>query len=294
MLLHRFMLRIVFIAALGTGLLSADDNLDRGIQLFGEKKYAEAKEFFTARIKENDKNAAAHYYLGRVFLALDDHNQAVDHLQTAVEINDTVAEYHFRLGQALGLKTQRSSLWKQAFLAAGVIKEFERTIALDSTHIGGHIGAGNYYLQAPALMGGNMDKAEKEAGILLKLSPQQGRMLLIRIYEKKQEFDLAEKEYETYAASFDDTTDPYQFFNSYGYFLLNRKQHDKAIEMFEKQVQLAPADANAYDSLGDGLRAAGKLSAALSAYEKALQIDPEYEPSQKKHDEVKKQLLKNE
>jgi D-alanyl-D-alanine carboxypeptidase len=104
--------------------------------------------------------------------------------------------------------------------------------------------------------------------------------------------DLAAKEYEIFAGSFNDSTDNYQFYNNYGYFLLKQKNYDKAISMFQKQVQLAPADANAHDSLGDGFRAAGKLDEALAEYGAALKIDPNFKASQEKYQEIKNQLSK--
>ncbi|MFQ6113336.1 MAG: tetratricopeptide repeat protein [bacterium] len=59
---------------------------------------------------------------------------------------------------------------------------------------------------------------------------------------------------------------------------------------FEKQVELAPTEVNPYDSLGDGYRAARRLQEAAEAYRKALQIDPEFEPSKKKLKEVLQKL----
>ncbi len=41
---------------------------------------------------------------------------------------------------------------------------------------GGHVGAANFYLQAPTIMGGNLAKARKEAELLLKLSEKHGRL----------------------------------------------------------------------------------------------------------------------
>ena len=58
------------------------------------------------------------------------------------------------------------------------------------------------------------------------------------------------------------------------------------IEKFEKQVELAPERANSYDSLGDGYRAAGRKEEAITAYKKAVEIDPEFSPSKKNLEEL--------
>ncbi len=289
----QFINMLLFVSIVSYSRLFAGDKLDPGIQLFNEKKYEQAKEFFKEKVKINEKDDAAYNYLGRCHLQLGAYENAVECCEKAVANNDKVADYHFWLGQALTVKLQNSNMFKRILLAPKVLDEFKKTVKLDSTHVGGHVYLGYYYLQAPALGGGDIKKAKNESAVLLKLDEKQGRLLLIQIYEKENKLDQAGKEYEIFENSFDDSTDNYQFYNNYGYFLLKQNKYDKAIAMFQKQVHLAPVDANAHDSLGDGFRAAGKLNEALSEYEAALKIDPNFKASQEKYKEIKKQLSKD-
>lgn len=64
--------------------------------------------------------------------------------------------------------------------------------------------------------------------------------------------------------------------NQFGYFLLNNKRINEAVEIFKLNVESYPNSANVYDSLGDALQAAGKKEEAIKSYEKALSIDPNY------------------
>lgn len=64
--------------------------------------------------------------------------------------------------------------------------------------------------------------------------------------------------------------------NQFGYFLLNNKKVNEAIEIFKLNVESYPNSANVYDSLGDALQTAGKKEEAIKSYEKALSIDPNY------------------
>jgi tetratricopeptide (TPR) repeat protein len=112
--------------------------------------------------------------------------------------------------------------------------------------------------------------------------------LMIDILVKEENFQLAEKKFEEYETTFNDSTDHYSFYNKYGYFLLNQKKYDKAIVMFKRQIALAPNEANPYDSLGDGYRAAGNISEAIAKYKKAFEIDPEMKVSEKKLKELQK------
>lgn len=73
-----------------------------------------------------------------------------------------------------------------------------------------------------------------------------------------------------------------------GYFLLKQKRYDEAIDKFKKQIELVPNQANPYDSLGDGYRAAGNRQEAINAYHKALEINPNAKRTKKKLKDLEK------
>jgi tetratricopeptide (TPR) repeat protein len=266
------------------------ENLKRGIQLFNEGKLKDAKSIFEKELDEDDNNAEAHLYMGRIFLRLNNHDDAVDHCEKAAEQDENNADYHFWLGNAYGMKAQNSNVFKQAWLARKVIKEFEKAVEIDSTHLAGHIGCANFYLQAPSIMGGGMDKARESAEKVSRLNKVQGVLLKARILAKEEKPEQAIQLFDEFEKNFDAAKHSYRFYNMYGYFLLGEKKYEKAIEMFEKQIQLAPDQANPYDSLGDGLRAAGRLEEALEQYKKAAGIDPESEIYAKHIKEVEEEI----
>lgn len=102
----------------------------------------------------------------------------------------------------------------------------------------------------------------------------QGRFLLSQIYNEKENFDQVEKEFKILEEKFSEDPEFYQFYNSYGYFLLNQGRIDEAIDKFKKQVSLAPEEANPYDSLGEAYRIKGMLVESLKEYQKAYSISP--------------------
>lgn len=67
--------------------------------------------------------------------------------------------------------------------------------------------------------------------------------------------------------------------NTLGYNLLRVQRVKDAIEAFKLNVEAYPNSANVHDSLGDGYANAGNREEAIKAYEKALQINPNYQPS---------------
>jgi predicted alpha/beta superfamily hydrolase len=63
-----------------------------------------------------------------------------------------------------------------------------------------------------------------------------------------------------------------QAINQVGYGLLGQKKIEKSIAAFRRNVELYPGSANVYDSLADGLEAAGKADLARQNAEKAVAV----------------------
>lgn len=62
--------------------------------------------------------------------------------------------------------------------------------------------------------------------------------------------------------------------NNYGYVLLQSGKTDDAIEIFKLNVELFPASANVYDSLGEAFMNKGDKENALINYKKSLKFNP--------------------
>jgi CubicO group peptidase (beta-lactamase class C family) len=64
--------------------------------------------------------------------------------------------------------------------------------------------------------------------------------------------------------------------NTFGYFLLREKKIPEALRLFRMNTEAFPKSANAQDSLGEALELAGDRAGAAAAYERALQLDPNF------------------
>lgn len=65
---------------------------------------------------------------------------------------------------------------------------------------------------------------------------------------------------------------PESLLNNLGYQLVGQKKFDEGIAVFLRNTQLYPESANVYDSLGEGLEAAGKYEEANANFHKAVEI----------------------
>jgi CubicO group peptidase (beta-lactamase class C family) len=78
--------------------------------------------------------------------------------------------------------------------------------------------------------------------------------------------------------------------NSLGYTLLRRDAVDEAIAVFERNTIDYPESSNVWDSLGEGLRAAGRLEESIENYEKSIALDPGNENAKRFVREMREEL----
>jgi predicted alpha/beta superfamily hydrolase len=90
-------------------------------------------------------------------------------------------------------------------------------------------------------------------------------------------------------------TPPEATVNLLGYAALGRKRVDEAIALFRLNLEHYPDSPNVYDSLGEGLEAAGSLREALAHYEEAVKraeaaSDPLLDEFRRHRDEARRKL----
>ncbi|MBN1133114.1 MAG: tetratricopeptide repeat protein [Bacteroidales bacterium] len=95
---------------------------------------------------------------------------------------------------------------------------------------------------------------------------------------------------DTYTKALEITENDAPIYNLMGYNYLQQEQFDKAEEVFNKYIELAPDLPNAYDSKGDYFLAVGDLKAAYESFMKALEIDSLFTTSLEKAAKVKLKL----
>lgn len=267
-----------------------NDDLERAKQLINENKSKEARMLLEEIVNKDDKNHEAFFLLGKVFMKLNDPEEATENFEEAVELYDNSADYHFWLGQAIALDAQSSNVISQAMMASDILEEFEKAVELDPKHIPARKGVIGFYINAPSIMGGDIEKAILNAKELVKLNEMSGRTSLVQIFLKQGIIDSAEVEIKILESKFGSDKSFGGFYNSLGYFYLEKEEFEKAIEAFEKQVKLIPNSANAHDSLGDGYKAAGRFDDAIAQYKKALEINPEFSPSRENLESLEEEM----
>ncbi len=254
--------------------------IDEGVALVQQKKYAEAKVVFGQILEKNNNDAEAHYHLGWLLLSRGykdrDVDKAVDELEKAVDINPNKADYEFRYGVALGEKTQKAGIIKQAFLAPKIKNAFKRAVELDPRHISARVGLANYYMLAPSIMGGDEEEGWKQLDEVIKLDEIQGRFVKASFLARAKKNDDAEKEYKILVNSY---PKDWRVWKNYGYFCLYEENCNDAVKYLQKYVMMRPDTADSYQSLAEALLKKGEIDLAMTNLNKSLNIDKDFVPA---------------
>lgn len=75
--------------------------------------------------------------------------------------------------------------------------------------------------------------------------------------------------------------------NAVGYELLGEGKAADAVAVFRLNAEQFPESGNVWDSLGEGLLAAGEREAAIESYERSLELDPENDNAREKLREIR-------
>ena len=130
--------------------------------------------------------------LSRAYYATERWDDAVKWGERAVSFRPEDANYHLWLARAYGQKAANSNPLAAAGIARKAKNEFERAVQLDPTNVQAHVDLAQYYTEAPAIMGGGLDKARNEAVQVAKYNPAESHLILARIAEKDKKYSEAE------------------------------------------------------------------------------------------------------
>lgn len=142
----------------------------------------------------NNQNGEAHNLYCRVSLQLDAWDDAVDHCERAVNISQDNSNYHLWLGRAYGAKAERASMFSAYGLARKLKAEFETAVRLDPRNAAALSDLGEFYVSAPAVVGGGDSKAVALAPKLDAVDPVRGHELRAQIADADKDYTAAESE----------------------------------------------------------------------------------------------------
>jgi tetratricopeptide (TPR) repeat protein len=262
-------------------------------------------------------NPMAANQLCRAYFSIGQWDNAVHHCQRAVQLDSRNASFQLWLGRAYGEKANASSALSAFSTARKSVAAFEAAHALDRQNEAIARDLGEYYIQAPGIVGGGMSKAMALASEMAPQHPVTAAWIRARAAGKQGDQSAAEREYLESIRLSGDSAEMHLEFCRY---LNGQKQWDRFDQQIAaalrsprlrpqdrydaaeqllhagRQLPLAAEQMRAYIAsghpdaesplfrahflLGEILRGLGKPSDAATEYRAALALANAYRPAQ--------------
>lgn len=143
------------------------------------------------------KTAAGYALIGKAYYMDGAFRNATNYLEKAVLEDAHNSEYHDWLGKGYGRRAEEATFVTAISYAKKTQHSFEKAVALDPNNLEALGDLFEYYLQAPAIMGGGVEKAEAVAASIRGLSQPEYHYALARLAERRQDSRNVEKELRT-------------------------------------------------------------------------------------------------
>ena len=131
----------------------------------------------------------------RVRFTLQQWSPAAKACAEAVRLDGQNSNYHLWLGRALGEQAGAASFLNAYSLGKQARLEFEAAARLDPRNADALRDLGEFYVEAPSVVGGGLDKAESVAKELDRFNPARAAQLRGRIANARKDYGAAEQHY---------------------------------------------------------------------------------------------------
>lgn len=162
--------------------------LPKAEELYSRAQYQASVSLLDAR----PTDPASLFLIGRDYYMLGQFKKASDYLKKAVIAAPDNSEYVDWLGRAYGKRAETSNPLSAAVLAKKTKEAFERAVQLNSKNAEALSDLFDYYLQAPAVLGGGRDKAETVAEKMSAVDPHEALVEEQELGQKWHQYQSAE------------------------------------------------------------------------------------------------------
>ncbi len=225
----------------------------------------EAVRLLQAALTQTPADAHNHQLLCRVFLSEEMPDSAIPQCEQAVALQPNDSDNQMWLGRAYGQKAEKAGPLSGLSLAKKVRVAFERAVALDSTNIPAAEALGEFYVAAPSLVGGGLEKARHLTTQVEPHAPARAHHLRALVAEKARDYTAAEAELRLAL-----TTEPTsENWVDLGNFYQRRGEPEKAVGALQSAIA---ADAHHGAALADVASILTDLHRSPELAEKVLRL----------------------
>jgi tetratricopeptide (TPR) repeat protein len=212
----------------------ADGSLEDAIRLYQKGEFKQAVALLEQLKLKSPGDGDLRLWLGKSYLKVQNWDRAVQEIEKCTELQPK-AQNHLWLGRAWGARAEHAFFLKAMKMAGRVVKEFETARQLAPNDLEIRFDLLEYYLNAPAIVGGGRDKADAEVQAIAKLDPRKGYNARSAVLIKDRKWELAKKELIQATLDFPNDASAYK---DAADFLLDRKDFEGAVQYAKKALTL--------------------------------------------------------
>lgn len=213
--------------------------------------------------------------LGRDAITRGDPEKAAEYFERALTLKPNDADLHYQLGNAYGLAAAGAGMFKAMSMASKAKNELERAVQLDPKLMPARFALLEFYVAAPAVMGGSESGALEQAGEIRRRDPIDGHRAFARIQVAAKKNDLARREFVDMLKEQPASARAHYHFGVY--LMVTEKNYKAATDEFESAAKLDPSYMPAYFQIG---HVAGLAANNFARGEEALRKYLAYHPKE--------------
>jgi tetratricopeptide (TPR) repeat protein len=160
----------------------------------------------TAQAQRDSVEAHAAFMRGRAAHTARKVHEAVKQFERAVALDSMNSTYHLWLGHAYSRQISSVNFMRQAFVGRRAAAQYNRAVELAPTSIEAAEARMEFFLGAPGIGGGGVDKARAETARIATLSPYRGQLAEALIAERQKDLPTAERIYRSVITQYADST----------------------------------------------------------------------------------------
>ncbi|MGI4756283.1 MAG: tetratricopeptide repeat protein [Janthinobacterium lividum] len=154
-----------------------------------------------AELQAAPKSAEADELLCSLYASINQRDQAIATCEAAAKMEPANSNYALALARAYGAKADHSGALTGMRMVGKIRSSFERAVQLDGNNVEALSDLGQFYVEAPGVVGGGAEKARALLPKLQPIAPARAHRLAAMIAAKNKDDLTAEQEFQAALAA---------------------------------------------------------------------------------------------
>lgn len=224
----------------------------------------------TALVQADPKNPDVQALQVHLLLLQGDAEAAIDVAKRTVKGAPNNAPAHLWLGNAYGLRLSQVGMFSQIAIAPRLRRAYEEAVKLDPDLLEARYRLVEFYVQAPKVMGGGIDKAKSQVDEIAGRDPAMGHAARGKVLLAEKQVDSALAEFAAARAAKPDVA---RYRLEIGLALQRSKRWQDAFDAFQAWTRDDPDSPSAWYQLGRTVALSGlNADAGVAAIEHYLSM----------------------